>query len=161
MIPFSLSSSLITTIIDDPTILGNSTLTSSPPFNLTHTQVEAILTNGYTKGFSELFILNGALGALATIVAFWLIKHKELTRGDEKELREKAKREFREREERHAQRQKDSRKRSSYRKDTATDSREKSGIVESPKSENEVSSPAVDLEMGVVKKSDSGSGGAM
>ncbi|KAF5335058.1 hypothetical protein D9758_016319 [Tetrapyrgos nigripes] len=99
MTPFSLSPSLITSIIDDPTILSNSTLTSSPPYNLTPTQVQSILSNGYTKGFSDLFIFNGSLGAVATIVAFWLIKHKELTRGDEKEWREKGLREFKEREE--------------------------------------------------------------
>ncbi|THV06972.1 MFS general substrate transporter [Dendrothele bispora CBS 962.96] len=96
MTPFSFSPSTITTVINDPTLLSNSTLTSS--LHITPPQVHSILTLGYTKGFSDLFVLNGCMAAGATIVAFWLIKHKELMRGDEGELREKARREYEERE---------------------------------------------------------------
>lgn len=37
-----------------------------------------------------MFIVNASLTAIAAIVAFFMIKHKELTRGDEEKLRTEA-----------------------------------------------------------------------
>ncbi|KAF8878958.1 major facilitator superfamily domain-containing protein, partial [Infundibulicybe gibba] len=49
-----------------------------------------ILSNGYTRGVRVIFLLNAALCALATVVSVVMIKHKELTRGDEEKLRGEA-----------------------------------------------------------------------
>ncbi|KAJ7811192.1 hypothetical protein B0H13DRAFT_1926871, partial [Mycena leptocephala] len=49
-----------------------------------------VLYHGYTKGFSALFIMNACMTVCATLVSVLLIKHKELGRGDEEALREKA-----------------------------------------------------------------------
>ncbi|KAK7439541.1 hypothetical protein VKT23_017469 [Stygiomarasmius scandens] len=143
MTPFSFSSSVISAVIDDPTLLGNSTRASA--LGISQDQSHSILTQGYTKGFSHLFILNGCLAAVATIVAYTMIKHKELTRGDENELREKAKREFEEREERHK-----FKKSHSYRKDSGDKSIPASGTA-TPHGKNDTASVNVDLEMGDMK----------
>ncbi|KAJ7634547.1 MFS general substrate transporter [Roridomyces roridus] len=84
----SISPSLIKQIIDDPTILHNPT-----SVGLSSTDGTDILYHGYTKGFSSLFIMNAALTAFATCVSVVFIKHKELSRGDEEALRQKAIRE--------------------------------------------------------------------
>ncbi|KAJ7634522.1 MFS general substrate transporter [Roridomyces roridus] len=83
-----ISSSLIKQIIDDPTLLHNPT-----SVGLTSTDGTDVLYHGYTKGFSSLFIMNAVLTAFATCVSVLFIKHKELSRGDEEALRQKAIRE--------------------------------------------------------------------
>lgn len=49
-----------------------------------------VLSHGYAAGFKLVFILNACMAAVAAIVGFFMIKHKELTRGDEEKLRAKA-----------------------------------------------------------------------
>jgi hypothetical protein len=88
---FSLTSSAMTTIIDNPAILGSQTPPSqlaSP--GLTSSQAAYALLHGYTAGFRILFILNACLASVATISSIFLIKHKELLRGDEEKLRVEA-----------------------------------------------------------------------
>jgi len=82
----NLNPQVITSIIDDPTILApNSGTTRTLGPNIR----ENILA-GYIKGFRTLFILNASFSALATIAGIFLIKHHELTRPDEARLREEA-----------------------------------------------------------------------
>ena len=49
-----------------------------------------VLSHGYAAGFELVFTLNACLAAVAAIAAFFMIKHKELTRGDEGKLRAEA-----------------------------------------------------------------------
>ena len=49
-----------------------------------------ILSHGYATGFELVFILNGCLASVAAIVSFFMIKHKDLTKGDEEKLRAEA-----------------------------------------------------------------------
>ncbi|KAF8959374.1 major facilitator superfamily domain-containing protein [Flammula alnicola] len=81
----SLSSFIISSIINDP-----SQLASPSALNISATTASTILNKGYTSGFRTVFILNAALNAVATIASIVMIKHKELTRGDEEELRQEA-----------------------------------------------------------------------
>ncbi|THU97456.1 MFS general substrate transporter [Dendrothele bispora CBS 962.96] len=81
--------STISLIIDDPTILSNSTAYTALGFS--PSSASFILNRGYTIGFRDLFFLNAALAVLATVVTVVMIRHKELIRSDEAELRSKAK----------------------------------------------------------------------
>ncbi|PPQ83724.1 hypothetical protein CVT25_006128 [Psilocybe cyanescens] len=76
------SSVLITSIVDDP-----GQLFSPSTLGISSSDATYILNAGYTKGFRTVFILNAILTALATIASVVLIKHKELNRGDEGQLR--------------------------------------------------------------------------
>ncbi|KAF5364758.1 hypothetical protein D9758_009296 [Tetrapyrgos nigripes] len=87
----ALPESTISVVIDDPTILSNSNIISS--LGISPSEASSILNHGYTIGFRDLFFLNAALSSLATVVAVVMIKHKELIRPDEEELRRKAKEE--------------------------------------------------------------------
>lgn len=78
----SLPPSLITKIIDDPASLGSPFQVGLSPSTATY-----ILDAGYTKGFRSVFILNAGLAGVATVASILMIKHKELTRGDEETLR--------------------------------------------------------------------------
>lgn len=49
-----------------------------------------VLSHGYAAGFELVFILNACLAAIAAIVSFFMIKHKELTRDDEEKLKAEA-----------------------------------------------------------------------
>ena len=75
---------LMGTIINNPSSLASPSTLSIPPSTVT-----MILENGYTKGFRNLFILNSSLAAIATITctSITMIKHKDLTRGDEEQLK--------------------------------------------------------------------------
>ncbi|KAJ7099964.1 major facilitator superfamily domain-containing protein [Mycena belliarum] len=75
-------------IIDDPSLLH-----TPARANVSPTVATAILYHGYTKGFSALFILNAALTVFATLVSVVMIKHKELSRGEDEMLRQRALRE--------------------------------------------------------------------
>ncbi|KIJ08503.1 hypothetical protein PAXINDRAFT_18367 [Paxillus involutus ATCC 200175] len=87
----SLTSSAITTIINDPIILGPSTSISQlDSLGLTPSQASYALTRGYTAGFKSVFILNACLAGVATVSSIFMIKHKELMRGDEQKLRAEA-----------------------------------------------------------------------
>lgn len=89
MTKISLPPSIISSIIDN-----TSQLAIPGTLNLTPSTVAYILEHGYNQGFKSVFILNASLTAVATIASFLMIKHKELTRGDEEELRRKAVREI-------------------------------------------------------------------
>lgn len=80
-----LSPTMISAIIDDPSKLASPSL-----LGLSSTTASYILSQGYTRGFRTVFILNACLSAMATIASITMIKHKELTRGDEAELRKEA-----------------------------------------------------------------------
>ncbi|KIJ12270.1 hypothetical protein PAXINDRAFT_83157 [Paxillus involutus ATCC 200175] len=87
----ALTSSAITTIIDDPTVLGPNTSTSQlAALGLSPSQAGYALTHGYTAGFKFVFILNACLAGVATVSSIFMIKHKELMRGDEQRLRAEA-----------------------------------------------------------------------
>ncbi|KAF9463988.1 major facilitator superfamily domain-containing protein [Collybia nuda] len=80
-----LSTPLIASIVDNP-----SHLRSPVEFGLSLSEASYILQHGYTRGFRFVFILNACLTTVATIASVVMIKHKELTRGDDQMQREKA-----------------------------------------------------------------------
>ncbi|KAI5120822.1 hypothetical protein M0805_003218 [Coniferiporia weirii] len=91
MTSLGLPSSTINSIIDDPTTLhpfltgtSNSNFVVSP-------EIAANILSGYTSGFRIVFILNAALAALCVFVAAIMIRHKELVRADDTEMRKYAK----------------------------------------------------------------------
>ncbi|KAG6369452.1 MFS general substrate transporter [Boletus reticuloceps] len=93
LVSLGLSSSAIKTIVDNPAILGSHT----PPARLASlglgpAQATYALTHGYTQGFKYVFVLNACLASVATLASIFMIKHKELDRGDEERLREEANR---------------------------------------------------------------------
>ncbi|KAJ3559783.1 hypothetical protein NP233_g11177 [Leucocoprinus birnbaumii] len=81
----SLSEDVIKSVIDNPVLLS-----TPDSISLSTEQATLILEQGYTQGFRRVFILNAVLTALATVTSMWLIKHKNLMRGDEERLRELA-----------------------------------------------------------------------
>ena len=78
----ALPSPLTNAIINNP-----SSLASPSTLGIPSSTAIFILENGYTKGFRTLFILNASLAAVATIASITMIKHKNLTRGDEEQLK--------------------------------------------------------------------------
>ena len=92
MTMLDLPPSTITKIVDDPTILGartSATASSLADLGLSSALAARIL-DAYISGFRTVFLLNASLNAVATVAAILLIKHKELTRGDEDALKKKA-----------------------------------------------------------------------
>lgn len=91
MISLGMSSSVIKAIIDDPAILGDrfsDAVSSSKLASLGITDSMAVtILDGYTDGFRVVFILNACLSALAAVVSFLMIRHKELSRGDDEHLK--------------------------------------------------------------------------
>jgi len=85
-----LSATAIKAIIDDPTVLG-ARLSSSASSKLASLGISdgmaITILDGYTRGFRTLFIMNACLAATATLASVFMIRHKELTRGDEDQLR--------------------------------------------------------------------------
>lgn len=81
----ALPSSIISKVINDPSELSFPTA-----LGISASTADIILNKGYTQGFRTLFILHAVLNAVATIASVLMIKHKELTRGDEQKLREEA-----------------------------------------------------------------------
>ncbi|KAF9238660.1 MFS general substrate transporter [Melanogaster broomeanus] len=91
----SLTPSATKAVIDNPTILGSHASSSQlASLGLTSSQAAYALLHGYTAGFRILFILNACLASVATITSIFMIKHKELTRGDEERLRAEARQEL-------------------------------------------------------------------
>ncbi|KAJ3722812.1 MFS general substrate transporter [Lentinula guzmanii] len=88
MINLELPASTITTVIDNPSLLTNSSSIST--LDISVSQAANILSKGYTTGFRDVFLLNAAMSATATLVSAVMIKHKELLRGDEEQLRKEA-----------------------------------------------------------------------
>ncbi|KAH9485880.1 Efflux pump dotC [Psilocybe cubensis] len=73
---------LTSRIVDNPALLSTPTA-----LDISASDASFILNAGYTKGFRTVFILNAALTAVATIASITLIKHKDLNRGDENNLK--------------------------------------------------------------------------
>ena len=92
MTALRLAPATIAKIVDDPTLLG--ARTSASASSLADLGVSAALAErilgAYISGFRTVFILNTALNAVATVAAIFLIRHIELTRGDEEVLKQKA-----------------------------------------------------------------------
>ena len=78
----ALPSALMNTIINNP-----ASLASPSTLGIPSSTASVILKNGYTKGFRTVFILNASLAAVATIASVTMIKHKDLTRGDEEQFK--------------------------------------------------------------------------
>ncbi len=92
MTALSLPSSIIAKVVDDPTILGARTSASASSLadlGLSSAVADRIL-DAYIRGFRTVFMLNASLNAVATVAAILLIKHTDLTRGDEEVLKKKA-----------------------------------------------------------------------
>lgn len=81
----SLPSAIITAVINNP-----SALASPATLGISSSIADTVLNKGYTRGFRTLFILHSVLNAVATIASVFMIKHKNLDRGDEQKLREEA-----------------------------------------------------------------------
>jgi hypothetical protein len=109
MTELNLPSSTIKKIVDDPTLLGarltsvtNSTSDPLSALGISPDAADHILA-GYNSGFRAVFIMNATLAAIATVVSILMIKHKELTRGDEAQLRAQAEKEEKEESEKDGQ----------------------------------------------------------
>ncbi|KAI0359234.1 MFS general substrate transporter [Trametes cingulata] len=92
MSSLGLPSSTISAIVDDPTMLGarTSATDSSLAALGVSSEVAQRILGAYIKGFRAVFILNTSLNAVATIAAILLIRHTELSRGDEESLKKQA-----------------------------------------------------------------------
>ncbi|KIJ64377.1 hypothetical protein HYDPIDRAFT_175698 [Hydnomerulius pinastri MD-312] len=89
----ALAPAAIDKIIDDPTVLfSRSSASQLASLGLTPSSAAYALSDGYTKGFMFVFVLNACLAAVATLASVFMIKHKELMRGDEEKLRAEARR---------------------------------------------------------------------
>lgn len=84
-----LPQSTIDGIVDNPTVIPRLSNSSSSPFNVSPEVASSIL-DGYTKGLHTVFYVNAALSAFCVFVTIFMIKHKELIRPDEAEMKRKA-----------------------------------------------------------------------
>lgn len=89
-----LPKSTVDGIVDDPTIIPTLSNSSSSPYDLPPAVASSIL-GGYTKGFHSVFYLNAALSAFCVVITIFMIKHKELTRPDEAEMKRRAEEAYR------------------------------------------------------------------
>lgn len=98
-----LPSSVISDIVDDPTVVGSiiaeHTNDIAASLVLSPQQATHIL-RGYNDGFRAVFIMNATLAAFATIVSIVMIRHKNLERDDDADLRAQAEKEELERSQR-------------------------------------------------------------
>ena len=97
MSALSLPASTIAAIVDDPTIISHPLSASSPSSAASSlaalglsADVAARVLGAYVRGFRTIFLLSTGLNAAATLAAIFMIKHTELSRGDEDELRAQA-----------------------------------------------------------------------
>lgn len=107
MTSLGLPAATIDEIIDDPTVLptlSNPNQTNSSTSSSSDTDANAIhvsastarsILDGYTHGTHAVFILNAALATLCVFVSAAMIKHKELVRADEAEMRRRAREQLR------------------------------------------------------------------
>src|SRR6202034_2189036 len=93
MTSLSLPSAIISKIVDDPALLSSVTSPSSPlaSMGVSSSTASNILFHGYTRGYRSVFLLNASLASVAVVVSVFMIKHKELTRGDDEALKAEAK----------------------------------------------------------------------
>lgn len=94
MTSLGLQSTIINSVIDDPTILHglllpipSSQIQNTTSINLSTAQT---ILNAYTTGVHTVFTLNATLAALGVFVSALMIRHKELRRADEEEMRRRA-----------------------------------------------------------------------
>ena len=96
MTKLNLPSSTIKAIVDDPTLLGarltgamNGSSNALSSLGISPSEADRIL-DGYNDGFRAVFIMNATLAAIATVVSIFMIRHKNLSRDDEAQLRAQA-----------------------------------------------------------------------
>lgn len=88
MTSLQLDPSAISAIVEDPYLLVaimNSSKPAADQYGITPAMARYIIDHGYIKGFKILFILNACLAALAALSSIVLIKHTELTSGEEEQ----------------------------------------------------------------------------
>lgn len=88
MTSLQLDPSAISAIVEDPSLLVaimNSSKPAADQYGITPAMARYIIDHGYIKGFKILFIVNACLAALAGFSSIVLIKHTELTRGEEEQ----------------------------------------------------------------------------
>lgn len=107
MTSLGLPAATIDQIIDDPTVLptlsnpnqtnSSSSTSSDADANAIHVSASTArsILDGYTHGTHAVFILNAALATLCVFVSAAMIKHKELVRADEAEMRRRAREQLR------------------------------------------------------------------
>jgi hypothetical protein len=85
----SLAPDLVKRLTENPVLISQGQL------NMTSHERDVLLA-GYITGYRAVFLLNASLAAVAVVVTFFMIHHKELTREDDairkEEAREKEKR---------------------------------------------------------------------
>ncbi len=98
MASLEVPTALTASIINDPTVIfslvhpnttSNATTSDSAAANISVATAEQIL-NGYNSGIRAVFILNASLAALCVLVSATMIKHKELVRADDADLKKAA-----------------------------------------------------------------------
>ena len=93
MADLNLPPSVIKKIVDDPTLLNAPFLdpTRNPLDSLgISLSAATYILKGYNNGFRAVFIMNATLAAIATVVSVLMIRHKNLEREDEAQLRAQA-----------------------------------------------------------------------
>ena len=95
MTSLGLPTSTINAIVANPALLANrldpaSQATNPLPALGITPEIATLILAGYTRGFRAIFILNAALAAFAMLSSVFMIGQKNLERGDEQALREKA-----------------------------------------------------------------------
>ncbi len=93
------STALTSNIINDPTVIFSlvhpnistyaNTTSLAGHANISVATAEQIL-DGYNSGVRAVFILNASLAALCVVVSAVMIKHKELVRADDADLKQAA-----------------------------------------------------------------------
>ena len=89
-----LPQSTIDGIVNNPTIIHALINGTSSQFDVPPDVARSIL-DGYEKGFHTVFYVNAALSAFSVIATILMIKHKELIRADEMEMKRKAEEAYR------------------------------------------------------------------
>ncbi|KAF8520350.1 MFS general substrate transporter [Hysterangium stoloniferum] len=79
----SLAPDLVKQVTDNPIFIFQNQL------NVTSHERDVLLA-GYISGFRAVFLLNASLAAVAVVIAFVMIHHKELTREDDAQRKEEA-----------------------------------------------------------------------
>ncbi|THH09774.1 hypothetical protein EW145_g1785 [Phellinidium pouzarii] len=90
MTSLGLTATTISSIIDDPTSLHPALAVNSTTNSSITPKIATNVLSGYTQGFRAVFILNAVLTAFSVVVAAGMIRHKELIRKDEPEMRRRA-----------------------------------------------------------------------
>ena len=84
---------------DTKTLLGNPESYLSTVSKEEAERIRSLLIPAYRKGFRVIFLIGASLAALAFVLAFVLMPQVELTRPDDKKLKEDGRREYEEKKE--------------------------------------------------------------